>query len=674
MNAIDKLVTWMARARKLGSFHVSQELPGWVRAFSTYDVASGVQVDEQTALEYSAVWSCIRVLSETVASLPLHLYRRRPDGGKERSTDHPLYNILHDAPNPETTSFYLRETLMGHLCGWGNAYAELELNRRGEVTGIWPLRPDRMKVSRQNGQLSYTYRLPKPDDQGNLEAILPTERVLHIPGLGYDGVVGYSPVQMARSAIGLGIAAGEFGSRFFGNDARPGVVLEHPGEIGDEAHKRLRESWETRHQGLEASHRVAVLEEGMTLKEIGIPPEEAQFLETRKFQRSEIASIYRVPPHMIGDLERATFSNIEHQSIEFVVYSIRPWLVRWEQAMNQVLLTAAERREYFIEHLVDGLLRGDIGSRYAAYATGRQNGWLSANDVRQMENMNPIDDGDVYMVPLNMIPASQVSGFGPTPGMENNATRADVSIVPGPEKRGIRSAQERHRLQQAYHRVYRDVAARVLRRERNDVSAAAKKQLGSRGLPEFQIWLEEFYAEHGRFVFSSFEPVARAYAELVAGAAHDEVGELPELTETDEAFVRDYLVSFAARHCNVSRARLSHLLLEAVDPLEAIEAELAGWPEKRAEETARWEAVRFGNALAKAIYISAGIIRLRWRAFDESCPYCTALDGQVVGVQEFFLQAGSAFQPEGASHPLTPQHNVGYAPAHDGCDCMVVAG
>ncbi len=671
MNVFDRMVTWAARALR---FHPSQTPPAWVKALGGWETASGVEVNAATALQYSAVWACTRVLSETVASLPLHLYRRLPGGGKERAVDHPLYRILHDDANDETTSFYFRETLMGHLCGWGNAYAEIEINGRGQVIGLWGLRPDRMKVERENSKLKYTYRLNRPDSQGQHQHVFAPEQVLHVPGLGFDGVVGYSPIRMARQAIGLGLATEEFGARFFGNDARPGIVLQHPDRLSKDARETLQKSWTSKYGTLAKSHSVAILEEGLQLVEIGIPPEDAQFLQTRKFQRSEIASIYRVPPHKIGIMDAATFSNIEHQSIEFVVDTIRPWLVRWEQVLNTKLLLPSERGKYFTEFLVDGLLRGDIKSRYEAYAVGRMNGFLNANEIRELENMNPFEGGDVYLVPLNMIPISAVGAFGPTPGMESNARV--VALAPT-EERATRSAIARRRLQQAYHRIYRDVAARVLRREKNDVGAAARKYLGTRGIGDFSLWMEQFYAEHGRFVFDQFSVVARAYGELVAAEAHAEVGEPGELTPADEMFVRQYLAAFTARHTGLSQSRIARILQEEVDPLAAIEAELDTWPEVRAEETARWEAVRFGNALSKAVFVSAGIIKLRWRAFGKSCPYCRDLDGQVVGINEMFLQAGTEYEPDGADRPLTVQHSIGHAPAHAGClpgNAYVLAG
>ncbi|MCX7903035.1 MAG: phage portal protein [Caloramator sp.] len=364
---------------------------------------AGVYVSEETAMRTTAVYACVRVLAETVASLPLSLYKRL-DRGKEKATYHPIYFLLHDMPNSEMTSFTFRETLMTHLILWGNAYAQIIRNSKGEIIELWPLMPNRMDIERdkETGKLIYRYLT----DSG--EVILQKEEVFHVVGLGFDGFKGYSPIQMAREAIGLSIATEEFGARFFANGARPGGILEHPGVVKDP--ERLRKSWEEVYKGTKNSHKIAVLEEGMKYHEIGIPPEDAQFLETRKFQLNEICRIFRVPPHMIGDLERATFSNIEHQSIEFVVHTVRPYLVRWEQAISKCLLNEGERRIYFPKFTVDGLLRGDFKTRMEGYAIGRQNGWLSPNDIRELEDMNPIPEGqggDIYLVNGNMIPANK---------------------------------------------------------------------------------------------------------------------------------------------------------------------------------------------------------------------------------------------------------------------------
>ena len=376
---------------------------------------SGKRVNERSSMQMTAVYSCVRILSEAVAGLPLHFYRYTDNGGKEKAADHPLYFLLHDEPNPEMTSFVFRETLMTHLLLWGNAYSQIIRNGKGEVIALYPLMPDRMNVERDSkGQLYYEYTVSMDDAptvKGSTVVLPPTE-VLHIPGLGFDGLVGYSPIAMAKNAIGLAIATEEYGSKFFANGAAPSGVLEHPGTIKDP--QRVRESWMSQFGGSANSNKIAVLEEGMKYTPIGISPEQAQFLETRKFQINEIARIFRVPPHMVGDLEKSSFSNIEQQSLEFVKYTLEPWVTRWEQTIQRSLLSTGEKSRYFVKFNLEGLLRGDYQSRMNGYATARQNGWMSANDIRELENLDRIpteEGGDLYLINGNMLPLHQAGAF-----------------------------------------------------------------------------------------------------------------------------------------------------------------------------------------------------------------------------------------------------------------------
>ena len=369
--------------------------------------AAGKTVTEKSAMQLTAVYACVRILAEAIAGLPLHLYRRGKNGSKDKAAEHPLYSLLHDEPNPEMTSFVFRETMMTHLLLYGNCYSQIIRDGRGQVAALYPLMPNQMSVDRdERGQLYYTYLRSNEEAatmSGSTVYLMP-EDVLHVPGLGFDGLVGYSPIAMARNSIGMALACEEYGAKFFANGASPSGVLEHPGTIKDIS--RLRESWNSVYGGSKNAGKVAILEEGMHYAPISISPNEAQFLETRKFQVDEIARIFHVPPHMIGDLERSTFSNIEQQSLEFVKYTLNPWVCRWEQALTRALLSPREKREYFIKFNVDGLLRGDYQSRMNGYAVGRQNGWMSANDIRELENLDRIpaeQGGDLYLVNGNMI-------------------------------------------------------------------------------------------------------------------------------------------------------------------------------------------------------------------------------------------------------------------------------
>lgn len=391
--------------------------------------SAGKSVNERSAMQMTAVYACVRILSEAVAGLPLHLYRYKDDGGKEKAIDHSLYHLLHDEPNKEMSSFIFRETLMTHLLLWGNAYAQIIRNGKGEVIALYPLMPNKMKVDRgEDGEIYYLYS--RSTDEANTKedssVVLTPREVLHIPGLGFDGLVGYSPIAMAKNAIGLAIATEEYGAKFFANGAAPSGVLEHPGTIKDP--KRLRENWNSTFGGSANSGKVAVLEEGMKYTPISISPEQAQFLETRKFQINEIARIFRVPPHMVGDLEKSSFSNIEQQSLEFVKYTLDPWIIRWEQSLSRSLLSPDEKKTYFFKFNLEGLLRGDYASRMNGYATARQNGWMSANDIRELENLDKIPaelGGDLYLINGNMLPLNNAGAYANT----NKEEEADEEVL-----------------------------------------------------------------------------------------------------------------------------------------------------------------------------------------------------------------------------------------------------
>ena len=402
-----------------GLFH-SRDKPTNATSGSSYRFflggsTSGKTVTERSAMQMTAVYSCVRIVAEAIAGLPLHLYTYKEDGGKEKAIGHPLYLLLHDEPNPEMSSFVFRETLMTHLLLWGNAYAQIIRNGKGEVVALYPLMPNRMTVDRDSsGQLFYSYQMNNSDapTMKTGTVILKPSDVLHIPGLGFDGLVGYSPIAMAKNAIGLAIATEEYGAKFFANGATPGGLLEYPGTVKDP--DRVRESWNKGFSGSQNAGKVAILEEGMKYTPISIAPEQAQFLETRKFQINEIARIFRVPPHMVGDLEKSSFSNIEQQSLEFVKYTLDPWVVRWEQSLSRALFTPEEKKQYFFKFNVEGLLRGDYQSRMNGYATARQNGWMSANDIRELENLDRIpaeEGGDLYLINGNMLPLVHAGAF-----------------------------------------------------------------------------------------------------------------------------------------------------------------------------------------------------------------------------------------------------------------------
>ena len=407
---------------------------------------SGERVDEKSALQIATVYACVRLLAETIASLPLHLYRFTEKGdGKERATDHPLYKILYRQANPEMTSFSFREAMMMHLLLWGNAYAQIVRDGKNGILGLYPLLPENVEIDRaENGDLFYTYHAYTDEVPGehNKDIIFQRDEILHIPGLGFNGLVGFSPIAMMKNALGTTLAVEKYGSAFFKNGAQPSGVLEHPGVLKNP--EKLRENWSEIYGGPGNAHRVAVLEEGMAYKAISLPPEDSQFLSTRQFGVNEICRIFRVPPHLVQDLEHATFANIEHQSIDFVVHTLTPWLVRFEQAIVKDLLLEKEQDEYFPKFNVDGLLRGDYQSRMRGYATGISNGFLSPNDCRRLENMNLIpaeQGGDDYYLNggyVKLQDAGQQQVAQPVPAQEPDEEESNPEEKPENRKRGRR--------------------------------------------------------------------------------------------------------------------------------------------------------------------------------------------------------------------------------------------
>lgn len=644
--------------------------PVWLRdALGAAPTASGVAVNEETAMRISAVYACVRVLSESVAMLPLKLYRR--DGrARELASGHPLYRVLHRRPNRLMSAMQLREVMMVHLALWGNAYCEIQRDGAGQVVGLWPIPPHRVQVIRDH-EGKEPRRRYKVDGTGRL---FDEEEIFHVAGMGFDGYEGKSPIRLFREGLGIAVSAEAYGARFFANDARPGVVLTHPGVLGEVAYQRLRADHNAMHQGTANAYRLSILEEGMDVKTVSLPPGDAQFIETRTFQKREIASIYRVPAHMIGDLERATFSNIEHLGIEFVVHTLQPWLVRIEQAVQLQLLDEREQEDYYAEHLVDGLLRGDIQSRYQAYVHGRNWGWLSANDIRELENLDPIEDGDVYLQPLNMVPAgTDLGGLGlGERSIPDAPAQLSAPQLPAP-RREARALPSRYAEAEALEATLLAALERVIRREVRSIRAALEEHTAGGVLDAqgFGDWLVEFAEEHGAWMEGQMRPAFAAMAAAMAEAASEELG--ADVTEADLAqFVADYTAGHARRHTGSTRGQLLGLS-EEEDAAEAIEERLDEWEEgtaagTRAEKEARRERQRSSNALTRAAWAVAGVAALTWRSIGKSCPLCQQMDGRSTSITSAFLNEGASIGG------LTTPSRILHPPLHDGCDCILMPG
>lgn len=450
--------------------------------------AAGIPVGEATALTYSAVYNAVTILSSSVASLPLMVNERLPEGGKQPAVDHPAFPVLHDQANPEMTAFVFRETLMGHVLTFGNAYADIVLTAGGDVAELWPLRPDWVKPRRIRqgedgivigpsggamqadvGRLVYEVR-----DQTGQTVLLDRDRVLHVPGLGFDGIMGYPVIQLAKESLAMGLAMERYGGAFFGNGASVGAVCEHPGQLKGDAAVNLRDSIERRYSGVLQAHRVMVLEEGMTWKQIGIPNEQAQFLESRRFQIAEVARWFNIPVSMLKEMaDSSVRANIEQEKISFYADTLRPWLVRWEAEYNRKLL---DDPRFFAEHKIEAILRADTQTRFNIYQIAVQNGIFSRNECRALENRNGYLGGDAFLVPMNM---TLVGADGqPEDGSDTDADTAAFA--------------------QSYEGLFVAAFDRCLRKETKSAKAALKRCNGNGD--KFREWLGTFYEDHAGLV------------------------------------------------------------------------------------------------------------------------------------------------------------------------------
>jgi HK97 family phage portal protein len=621
---------------------------------------SGVTVTESTALNFSAVFAAVRILAETVGMLPLGVYQKLKAGGSRHAEEHSLDPLIRLQPNDEMTSVEWREQQMASKCLWGNGYSQIIRDGAGRVRAMWPLQPSRMTVERKRGQLLYNYAQLSGPDRTFLRREIHHDRLFSL-----NGVTGMAPLSLHREAIALGLAAEEYSARLFGQGQLNSGFLEHPGALGDKAYDRLKETIDAE-GGLLGAHKTRILEEGMKYQEIGIKPADAQMLATRQFQVEEIARIFRVPPHLLADLSKATFSNIEHQQLGFVVFSIMPWLVRWEQTMSRDLFSAADRSAgYYAKFKVNALLRGDMAARSEFYSKMRMNGAFNADMMLELEDMNPLPDGKgkAFWMPLNML---EVGAAVPEP----------KPVEPTENGRSETRARgaARLRLRKAYHQLFLEAATRIVKRETADIRKAAGKHLRTRSADGLTSWLEKFYADMPDIIRKQMFGVMMSYAEAQSDAVWTEHGDDMEFGPEMEEFVEKYLGAYSDRHIGSSLGQLKALLREG-DPetlLEDVEQRLDEWDEKRGEKDARNETVQLAEAVALAALVFAGVTTFVWRATGgDPCPFCQSLDGKVVGKDKQFVSAGSDLKAGGNTmHVRGPKMNP---PVHDGCDCQIFA-
>ncbi len=663
----------------------------FVEMFGGSESKAGARVNEDTAVKVTAVFACIRLLAQTLASLPLHTYRRIDDG-KERAYNHSLYTVLHDLANPECTSYNFRLIMMVNLLLTGNAYAEKVHNKAGDVIALWPIPSNRVAIKRNKKLNIPLYEVYT--DNGKTIIMYP-EKMFHIQWVGMANLRSFKPVELAREAIGLSIAAEEFGSRFFSNGANASGIAEYPGRMSDESYERFKKTFNEKYTGLSKGQRVMFLEEGLKFTKLTINPNEAQAIETRKFQVIEVCRFYNVPPHLIMDLERSTFSNIEHQDISFVKYSLRPYLVCWEQEMLRSLFLPSERRTYFSEFNVDGLLRGDAKSRAEALDIQMRNGVINADEWRAMENMNPQPDGlgQIFYVPLNWVPKQdslQQDKDPPDKGdkdkdndddNDDNDDKDDRQSKQQLEKRAAqkRSAKAKAKAATNYKRLFRDAAQRIVNREKSQILDKAQKTLTERSQFEFTAWLERYYEDAPEWMRKTLKPALMSYTETIQELAAQEVGADVGLTPELEKWMDGYLDIWARDYTSESLLQLQALIRkaneEALDALAEVEKRLDEWEERRPGKVALTETITAAGVISKFVYAAAGIRYIRWEAVgDDPCPYCLQLHGRVVGIDQPFLSPGDTLDAgDAGGETLNINQPRLTPPLHKGCVCQLVA-
>ncbi|MGV0961867.1 MAG: phage portal protein [Limnohabitans sp.] len=671
---------------KKGSTEIltSKDLAAALRGGSS---TAGVSVSPDSAMRYVTVWACIRLLAESIAQMPVHLYRKLPDGSKERISDISLADILSATPNSWQTAFEYFEFMVTSLCLRGNHYSFINRIGSGNVAELIPLLPQRTSLIRNGYEFSYRTIF----EDGTTET-LPQEKIHHVRGLTLDGFNGVSPITYQRNAIGLGVGAENHGARLFRNGAMPAGTLTHPSALSDEAYARIRKSWKETHGGEEQGG-VAVLEEGLKFDKISMSNEDAQYLEVRQFQRTEICSIYRVPPHMIGDLTKSSFSNITQQSLEMVKYTFLPWVRRIESAISRDLLTPRDReRGLYVEFLVSGLERADIEQRYRSYNIGIMSGILSPNECRAMENRNPRPGGDIYLAPLNMVDSTEGmpkdNGDGNPDNPDNPDNQGDeppprkvksiTMAVPAPPGKTLitKGVLAREQLRETFKTRFQVLAKALVLHENGELRQAITDEADNGQLGRaFAGKMETLYRQLPDYIRNQFLGLMREYAVAVRNAALAEIDSDhaidPALLST---FVEEILVTFTERHIGSSEGQLAAIINEtmAEELPAAIEQRLSEWDATRPEKIGDRESVQQESAVALWVWEAAGISKLQWQLRgSKSCPFCKALSGKIVGMGQPFIDAGD-FTPEGHEQsPLKVRGPKKHTPLHRGCVCVI---
>jgi HK97 family phage portal protein len=653
---------------------------------------SGTPVTQRNSVRLAAVWRCVRVLSGDVAALPLFVLERQQPRGRRRASEHPLHRLLHLQPNPWHSSYTFRGVLMANALLQGNGYAAIRRDRGGRIRELWPIPAARVEPKvRQDGSLFYEIRLGAgaPESWENSE-------ILHVPGLGFDGVQGMSVLSAAREAIGTGLSLQKYGATLFRRGGRiPGVIQTPHTKLDDETRKNVRAGWDASVGGPDNWLTPAVFPKGWEWKEIGIKPNDGQWLESKKFSVLEICRFFGVNPHRVYDFDRATFTNFEHSSLSHTVDDLTPWLVNFEQEMNRKLLTEAEQERFFVEFSLQGRMRGDTQTRGQFYALLRQWGAASANDIREFENMPDLGPkGDVYLTPINMENSEVVAGvvravFHALEARGLAAPRPAPALPPAraalpPAELRAKGLKLRRKIRASQRPIIEDRASTIVRREIGAIEKELKQfQDGRsrRAVASLRKAIDDFYSTHGAWATSRMEPVLQSYAGLIDGAVAQELGNDPseDMPAELERFTADYSQSFGKREASEGRLQLLAVIDEAEaegdeEVVAALQQRLDEWGDKRAGKIGLNESVQFMAAAAKTLYVVAGVQAVRWVANAGACPFCQSLDGKTSSTENNFVNAGQGVDGgEGTDGPLRPSDNIGHPPLHGNCECDLVA-
>lgn len=650
------------------------ENPDWLRTFNTQ---AGVHVDAESALSFPAVLQAVRILAEGIAQLPMMVYRRDAADPRNREVarDHPLYRVLHFQPNPEQTPFEFKQAQQVDRTLRGTSYAEIVRDGSGSVKQLWHLPFRYVRPIVKDGKRFYAVSDPAIPQKSY---VLPESKVLRTPGFCEGGLFGLDVITRSKEAIAYGMSLNQFGGAFFNNAATPsGAIVLPPGkQLSDSARKQLRAELENSYTGLANAHRIMLLQEGAEFKTIGVTPQEAQYLEARKFSVLEVARIFNIKPHLLMDLDRATFSNIEAQGEEHVRYTLGPWFQRIVEPMNIHLVTPSEQMNVFVEFLTDALLKPDTKARYEAYNVALQAGFMTRNEVRQRENLPPIDGLDDALYPANMIKEGDERPTPGTPAPAPTREAREQAAPKPPTKRELQNkVKARQQLEKSFQPAIRDAAKRAVRAEVREIRKLVKKYLGRRDSVQFLDQLRELTKSLPAIYRNQLESILRTYTEAIAQAASVEAGiELTEeLRAGAEGWFRAYMDNLVEVLPEKHYQRLAGLL-DGVDgdPEEIIEDQLKEWEENEADSIADRETNTAGEGVSRALWTLAGITLFVWVTSGDSCPLCQEMDGKVVGAERTFVSAGDIVDPQdGSTAPLKVKSKVFHPPLHKGCDCAV---